>query len=293
MRITNIARSRNALTNIQRSLQSIDEAQQRATTGVRVGRASDDPSAAISIMASGSSLRAIDQYRRNMNSALARSTSEETALESVALMLDRAKEVGFGQANSSSDAQTRLVAKTEIDQILALAVQVGNTQLAGEYVFGGDQPNVAPFQSVTPPYTTTPPSGGRSTEISSSLYMRSNHNGTEVFLDSGVFAALEALSTALGANDQAAIAASLSTLDTASARVQVLAGENGAQSSQLEVASQNLDAMETSLKTFKANLQDADLESAVTELVTRQTAYQAALLATSRVMGMSLADYLR
>ena len=37
----------------------------------------------------------------------------------------------------------------------------------------------------------------------------------------------------------------------------------------------------------------ADFEQAVTELVGRQTAYQAAMLATSRVMGMNLTDYLR
>ena len=36
-----------------------------------------------------------------------------------------------------------------------------------------------------------------------------------------------------------------------------------------------------------------DFEQAVTELVGRQTAFQAAMLATSRVMGMNLADYLR
>jgi flagellin-like hook-associated protein FlgL len=44
---------------------------------------------------------------------------------------------------------------------------------------------------------------------------------------------------------------------------------------------------------FRSNLQELDLEEAVTHLVARQNAYQAALLTTSRLMNLSLADYLR
>jgi flagellar hook-associated protein 3 FlgL len=75
--------------------------------------------------------------------------------------------------------------------------------------------------------------------------------------------------------------------------MQVMLGEVGAQTAQLEIADANLGALDTSLRAFKSNLQDADLEKAVTELVSRQTVYQAAMLSTSRIMGMSLADYLR
>jgi flagellar hook-associated protein 3 FlgL len=39
-------------------------------------------------------------------------------------------------------------------------------------------------------------------------------------------------------------------------------------------------------------LEDADMEKAITELVSRQNTYQAAMLATSRVMGLNLANYL-
>ena len=35
------------------------------------------------------------------------------------------------------------------------------------------------------------------------------------------------------------------------------------------------------------------MEKAITEMVARQTAYQAAMLASSRVMGLSLTEYLR
>lgn len=293
MRITNNQISRNSLAGLQANLRQVDEAQRRATTGLRVETASDDPAASTSIMGSASSLRAIDQYKRNINSASARLDNEETVLTSLTQVLERAKELGMAQANATSSAQTRLVAKAEVDALLSQAVQLGNTQHEGEYLFGGDQSSTVPFTAATPPFATTPPTGTRRTEISSALSVRSNHNGTEVFLNTGALQALSDLSTALGANDVAGIATSLSSLDAAHQNVQVVTGETGASQSQLEVATSNLDALSTSLTTFKSNLQDADLEKAVTELVARQTAYQSAMLATSRVMGLNLAEYLR
>lgn len=293
MRITNNMVSRNSLASLQRSLRQVNEAQNRATTGKRVERPSDDPSASGSIMASGSSLRAIDQYKRNINSARARLDREESIMGAVAQMLERAKELGMGQGSSTADAQTRLTAKVEVDQLLATVVQLGNTSHEGEYLFGGDQSNVAPFSGTSSPFSAAPPTGTRRAEISSALSVRTNHNGTEAFLNSGVMASLEALSLALGANDQTAIQVSLSSLDSAHQAVQVVIGETGAASQQLDVATSNLDALDTSLRAFKSQLQDVDMEQAVTELVGRQTAYQAAMLATSRVMSLNLADYLR
>jgi flagellar hook-associated protein 3 FlgL len=104
---------------------------------------------------------------------------------------------------------------------------------------------------------------------------------------------LNDLSTALGANDQTGIQTALSALDGAHDAVQNLIGDVGARSSQLEVTTSNLVALDAQLRTFKGALEDADMEKAVTELVARQNTYQAAMLATSRVMSLNLADYLR
>lgn len=293
MRITNNMISRNSLAGLQRALRQVDEAQQRVTSGVRVATASDDPSAAGNIMTAGSSIRAIDQYKRNINSARARLDREESIVGSVSQMLERAKELGVQQGSATADAQSRLTVKAEVDQLIQMVVQLANTQHQGEYLFGGDQSDVAPISSGAPPFSAAPPTGTRRTEISSALFVRTNHNGTEVFLDTGTLAVLDQLSVALGANDPAVIQSTLSALDSAHASLQVLLGETGAAAQQLDVATANLDALDTSLRTFRSALQEEDIEKAVTELVGRQTAYQAAMLATSRVMSLNLADYLR
>ncbi len=131
------------------------------------------------------------------------------------------------------------------------------------------------------------------TQISAGQFFKSNHNATEIFLNTGVMQALKNLSTALGNNDPNAIGSSLSDLQNASQSVQAVVGDLGARENQLSVTSANITALQTNLNTFKSNLSDVDQATAITTLVTRQTAYQSAMLATSRVIGMTLTDYLK
>ena len=82
-------------------------------------------------------------------------------------------------------------------------------------------------------------------------------------------------------------------LDDGFDAVQTVVGDTGALGSRLTIAGQNLDALKMNLTTFKSDLEDVDVETAMTELTNRQVAYQAALLATSKVTSLSLMDYLR
>lgn len=292
MRITNGIIQRTALANLQLNMRGMLEAQDAASSGKRIHAVSDDPIGASQVMQASGSLRALDQYKRNIGSATARVNAEETALDSLTRVLERAKEIGITQAVSSASATTRAAGKSELDQLIASALQIGNQQHEGEYLFGGIQSNTAPFQSAIPPFSAVPPTGGRQTEISQSQFLTTNHNGTEVFLDTNLLGALTALSTALGANDIVGVQNSLAALDASHDSVQNLIGDVGARSSQLEVTSSNLTALDTQLRTFKSALEDADTEKAVTDLVSRQNTYQAAMLAASRVMSLNLASYL-
>jgi flagellar hook-associated protein 3 FlgL len=75
--------------------------------------------------------------------------------------------------------------------------------------------------------------------------------------------------------------------------VQAQLGDVGARANRLEMAASNIAVLENNLTTYKSELSEIDVEAAFTELVSRQTAYQAAMLATSRISGMSLTEYLR
>lgn len=300
MRITNNITTQNALRTLQRGQREIAAAGERAYTGLRFQRASDDPTAASQVMRTSSSLRALEQYRRNVDAASARTAAEESVLDQLSTVLTRAAELGISQATGTASAQTRLVVKAEVDQLLRFATGLANTKYGDAFLFGGTQATVAPFAiDETDPdaldFTTTSPTGELRVEIAQGQLLSTNHDGTQLFgtTTSGPLAALRELSRALAANDQDAIGAAAAGAKSMLNGVNELIGDIGARTNQLQITASNLDALDVTLKTFKSDLQEIDFEEAVTELVGRQTAFQAAMLATSKVMGMNLTDYLR
>ena len=299
MRITNSITTQGALRMLLTNQRQINAASERVSTGLRFTRASEDPSAAAQVMGASTSLRAIDQYRRNVGAARTRLDTEESVLDQLSTTLIRARELGIAQASGTASAETRRMVQAEVDQLLGFAVSLANTRVAGGHLFGGERPDVAPFGVVTggPTYdfTTAGPTGVMQVEVAEGQLIGTGHDGTAVFgtAAAGPLAALRQLSQALHANDPAAIGAANATLEQVFDDVQGLIGEVGAWTGQLQVTEANLDALETTLTAFKADVSEVEFEEAVSELVSRQTAYQAAMLATSKVMGMNLTDYLR
>lgn len=295
MRITNNIVQRNAVAALQASQRRVEEAQVRATTGMRFSRPSEDPVANSESMRAGGSLRALEQYRRNIQSAIGKVEVEEGALDSLTRLLERASELTVQASSATASSSTRLTAKAEIDQLIDQALALGNTEFGGAYLFGGEQAATAPFAKAAPPtyWTFNGAAGEPEAEIGAGQRMSPVHSATQVFTDTGVLAALRDLSIALGADDVPAVRGSLPTLDAAHSEVQSLLGEVGARTNRLEVAGSNLDSLEVTLRTYRSDLEEVDLEEALTELVGRQTAYQAAMMSTSRVLQMNLTDYLR
>lgn len=290
MRITNNIIQQRSIATVQRGLSRMSEAQDQVSSGIRVAKASDDPTAAAGIIRSGSSLRALEQYHRNVSAASSRASAEESVLDQVTDVLGRARELAIA-AGGSPDETTYAAAKAEVDQLLEFAVGLGNTRFDDGYLFGGDRSDTAPFPTSAPPYTGA--TGRHEVEIASGLRILANHNASEVFVDTGVLQSLKDFSDALGARDQPGVTAAAGKLKDAFDGVQDLLGDVGARTNQMQVTAANLDALEVNLRTFKSDLEDVDFEKAVTELVGRQTAVQAAMMAASKVMGLTLADYLR
>ena len=293
MRITNSIIQNNASLSLQVNLQRLAQAQTQVSSGQKYASFSDDPAAQSQVMQTSGSLRALDQYQRNIDDATARASMEDTVLQQLTSTLDRASVIAVQQGTGTSTAITRSSAKAEVDNLIDTVVGLGNTQYAGTYLFGGDNITSPPVTNTSPFYASAPPSGTHSTEIAAGQVFKSNHNAREILLDTGTLQALKDLSTALGNNDVAGINSAVASLGTSNSGVQSLLGDIGARENQLQVTSANLSALQTNLTTFKSSLSEVDQAKAMTDLVSRQTAYQAAMAATSRVIGLTLTDYLR
>jgi len=290
VRITNNMRQDQVLRNLQANMARLTEAQQQVSTGKRFTRAAEDPVGAAQVMRADRALRGIDQYRRNITAVRVRMDAEEAVLDQVGDMLTRASELAVAGATDSADATSRGAMAAEVDRMLEQMVHLGNTRVGNEYLFGGHQTGRPPFE---PDASYVGDDGARRTEISDGYLLETNHTGRELLLDTGTIDALKRLRDALRAGGADAVRVVLPGVDTASTRIQVTLAETGARALQLENAEANMDAYEGSLAVRKELDQGITLEEATTRMLTVQNNLQAALASTSRVLTMSLTDYLR
>lgn len=273
-------------------MRALNDAQEQASTGTRVSRPSDDPVAVAGIMQSASGLRALDQYQRNVSTAQSRLNLEDSVLGQLTDAMQRAKELAVSQGDDTASAATRTATNSEVQRLIDFVKDLANTQLSGSYVFGGQYADSAPYTGgATNP--AKPPTGAFKVEIGTKQFVDTNHSAQEIFEDSDVVGGLQALSDALGANDTSGIRSAMTRIDAAYNEVQGLVGDLGARMNQMDVASSNLDSLSVNLQTFRSGLEDADLAASVTNLVSRQTSLQAAMLANSKILNLTMTDYLR
>lgn len=302
MRVTNSIITRTSQLRLQQSLQGIDKIRDDIATGRRIRRMSDDATSGGELVRIGSSMRALTQFRRNAQSGIARAVAEESVLDQFSNVLIRASELSITAASATADEASRLVVKAEVDQMLSLAVRLGNTRFGDEYLFAGTRGTERPFTE-PPPATGSfsalelagnpvNPSGAITLEIGDNKFVTPVHNGTEVFIDTDGLDALRELSDALGANDSERISAATTRLNKAISSVQALVGTQGARINEMEDALVNIETSEFNLTVYRSDLRDTEVDKAMVELVGKQTLYEAAMGATARILGLSLSNYL-
>lgn len=280
------------------SQQGMERAMRQVTSGLRIEVPSDAPADASAVMGASTQLRALDQYERNINLARNASDAQEGVLNTLTDVLTRARELAVGQASDTATATTRRAVKEEVDQLLRQAVQLANTRHNDAFLFGGMRGDVAPAaitEGAVLDFTITNTDPISGVEIADGQRLRVTDDAETIFGTSttGALAALRDLGAALDANDPTAIGNVVGTLNTAFTSVQERLGATGARSNQLDMTQTNLGALKLTLTTFRSQLRDVDVEQAMTDLVTRQTTYQAAMMAASRVIDLNLTNYLR
>lgn len=319
MRVSNTLVTQSIVGRLQDAQRNLLEAQIRATSGKKVAILSDDPTAGSTIMQLDGGLRGVEQYVRNVGTVKARLDAEDGALSQITDILGRVRELATAANSDNVDDAGRRTIGVEVRQLMQQVVSIGNTKVGDEFLFGGQAAAQAPFdlsqEGQTPPFavltTPAPPAvgvpiaqGERVIEVSPGQTMRTAHPGKTVFLDSGVLTGMRALADALdpaGAavpptfpNGRAtARTDAMAQLDGAFAVVQGYVGEVGARQNQADMFAGALESLKATYTEQRSDLAEVDLAEAITTMSQRQMAYQAAMLASSKVMGLSLTDYLR
>lgn len=301
MRVTNAFQVEQAIGRIQGNLARLAELQSQVSTGKRFTRVAEDPFAASQVLRVERGLRAIDQYARNAAWAQVRLGAEQAVVEKLDALLRSGRDLALSMAHGDppftpAQASERQVAADQLSRLLDDAVALANTRIGGEYILAGSASTTPPFDPAPGPAIGTyqGDSVARRVAIADGVLITPNHSGDR-YVEPAI-AALRALRDAVdpaNAQPESQVQAAVQTVLDAGQQLQVSLAETGSTGAQIGRLQEHQTRHRHDLETVRANHQDVPLEEAVTRLLSLQTTIEASYAATSRLLSLSLAEYLR
>ena len=292
------------LTGDQASLASLEE---QISTGNAINVASDDPAGAANMLQLQASVTRANQYSANAQDGAGWLTLANSTVSSVLSVLQQTLSLVEGVSGSSltSEPTTLSTTSAQVSAALQELTNLANTTYEGgqplfagtgnptaaydqngNYLGAGSAPTrtVAPGTQV-PVSVTGPTIFGSGT----SGLLGTGSGGSPVGVLQQIVNDLDSGSSSSLANLESSDVASL---QSAIAKVEGAAGSLGAAQQQMQGFSSQATDSVSSLEQELSAVQGTNMAQAITDLQLQQSAYQAALYATSQLSSDSLAKYL-
>jgi flagellar hook-associated protein 3 FlgL len=306
MRITPGITADNAVYNLQQQRQTLDTLQEQISSGNNVNRPSDDPLTARQLLDLQNRIASGDQYTSNITKGTLLLNITNTSLTSMQSVMTQVKKIAGDMVSGSTDAPTIAGALSNLTQLKSQLVDLGNTQLGDQYVFGGFK-NSRPFDSAG---NFSGTDDALSVEIAHGSTVSTNVSGGALLrggtppapVGSGatagsspvdVLGSIDALISAISTSNTTGIQDGVKNMKAASDQIT---------STQADVAGRlvRLDNMKTmitdnqnTLKSIYGDLQNVDMAKAGVQLSQQTTAFNAALSTTAKLTQLSLLDYMK
>ena len=287
--------------------------QNQATTGLRVTSASDDPAAMQNALVFMSEKSKATQHGSNVTALQDRSTQIFNALQDLQKLSSQASADAVSAVNDTTNqSHTTLVA--DLNAIIKSALTSANTKdpLTGRGIFGGTSGSAAPFAATydsvgnVTAVSYTGNAAVNSVEISKGSTMAVdvpgvNNSGTGA---RGLFADAQSgadfFGNLLKLRDDIAAGNSTAIHTTDSAALQKDSdnlifhiGNIGAQQTRLDLTATTLQNQMSALDKNISNATSADLVQTIVQLNQAQNSYQAALQSGSKIMQLSILNYIQ
>ncbi len=298
-RITQNMMTRQSLGSLQTNLGRMARLQEQLSTGRVLNRPSDSPTGTTSAMRLRDSLATSRQYQRNAQDGAAWLGTIDNTVTSLTDQTREARDLAIQGASSGSTGQAvRNNLAASVDQLRGGLLATANTTYLGRPVFGGITAGAKAYDlaadGVTVGYVGDDSRPVERT-VADGVSLRVDGDAQATLGPAGddVFAHLETLSTALRAGDDAGIRVALTALNKDLDRLASSHAEVGTRAKRVDGANQTAIDTELRMKASLSDVEDADLPAVIVDLKMQETAYQASLAATARVMQPSLLDFLR
>ena len=280
--------------NLQYALSRMAKTQDQLSSGRLISRPSDNPVGTVSSLRFRGDIRQTQQYVRNAEDGLGWLGAADNMLTSTLDQVRRARDLTMTGNNGSYGPGEREAIALEVEAIRDSLIGIANTQHMGRPLFGGTSAVSRPY-APDGTYIATPAGPevvGRT--IAPGEDVRVNVTGPEVFGegDENLFALLTQIAADLR-GDTTNLTGDLAALDVRMRNITDSLGEIGARYNRVETMKDRANDQILSFKQSLSEVEDIDLPATIMDLQLQETAYQAALSATARVLQPSLVDFLR
>lgn len=291
-----------SMNNLQQQLQT---AELQLSTGLRVNQASDAPQSVGDIFQARADLGQATQVSQNLTNVQAQAQAADSALQTAVQVLQQAQVLATQGASSSTTAAQQQQLATQVQGLQSELVSLSRTQVAGVYIFSGDDSS-SPSYQLDPSSPTgvdrlivtqatqqiADPTGVTFQVAMTAQDLFDNRDASDNPTPQNAFAALQNLKTALQSGDQNAITQALTSVQTASAYVNQQAGFYGTAENRISSAISLAQKFQVQDQTELSNLQDADVPTVATQLTQLNTSVNAAMAAQAKRPTTTLFDYL-
>ncbi|MBN2420150.1 MAG: flagellar hook-associated protein FlgL [Deltaproteobacteria bacterium] len=301
MRVANKTLYDGAIRNLGRTSLDMVEANEVVSTSKRINDLSDDPVNLVKVLDLRSSIANLDQMERNISMGKSWLNASESALTQVNDIIGAAKVLTVAMASDNVGATERAnnasLAQHYLEEIISLA----NSSTGGRYMFGGTNTDTVPFTlDTTDPLDPRVEYAGNDTAFSINIgkdtVIPVGKDGKDIFGtnwdDSNIFKTFIDLKTSLETNDFTGIQDAMDKLDEHLKAVNANVSDIGGKSIRLDVKKEIVADLELTNTERISDLEDADLAEAIIALKSKELAYNAALSSSSKLMEMSLLNFL-
>ncbi|MBI1758573.1 MAG: flagellar hook protein [Actinobacteria bacterium] len=293
MRVTERSVAATTLAGLQENLSRLAGLQRQLSSGRLISQPSDSPGGTVSAMQIRDDLGRMQQYIRNANDGKAWLGTVDGALNGSVTQLQQVRDLvlqGMSAGSADSPAVREVLAR-QVDNLRVSLLGLANTVHLDRPVFGGTTAGGAAYD---PNGSYVGDSGTVLRTVAASTKVKVDVSGPATFGDGpgSVFDVLSTISSDLRANP-ANLATDLSDLDAVTEKLKAAEADAGVRYNQLDQLGQTASDRIITLRSQLSELEDIDLPLTITELQLQQTAYQAALGATAKVIQPSLVDFLR
>jgi flagellar hook-associated protein 3 FlgL len=292
MRITPQMVSQRFIKNTHKSNEAIANLQGQISSGRKFEKISDNPSVTLQGLSHRSSLLQIEQYQKNVQDGTDWLTATDDALDSATDVLQRVRELMVQASNDTNSDNVKENIASEIRNLKEQLGTIANTKFGGQYLFSGSDTNSPPYQDGTINNT------GQSDKvwsISQGQNVKINISSDVVFgmeVDGrNLFDSIDSIIQGLenGENPNSFLSSFDRQMDNLFTQRSIV----GANLNLLELAANKLDQANFLTQKIWSEKEGTDVAKAYMELSAHETTLKASLTSSSKIMQITLADFLR